>query len=882
MATKLPQTSFASGEISPDCHSRVDLQKFTTSLKTCRNFVVKPTGGVMNRAGTQYVYQLDATSLGALIPFIRSETDAYMLVLQEETAKVFRDGAFVNLTVTSTIINVTILLIAPYTPITVTTSAVHGYSIGDFIVISGVVATGDYNINGTIQVLATPTATTFTFSRLSFAPAGSYSSGGIATKVVTLVTPYQSDELAALRFTQSADVLTLTHQGYFPSEITRTSANSFTYGAITDIETGPFLDINKTATTLKSSASTGAAVTLTASTSIFNANHVGSLIILYIEDLSAIPPWEPGVAVLINDQRLSNGKVYQALNAGTTGTIPPYWDEFSQFDGAAGVEWDYLHSLYGVAKITAQAGTTATASIYDYMPVVSPDTTTKWAFGAFSEDQGYPAVVTYYGDRLVFANTLERPQDQYASKTGDYHNFSVSNPTVDDDSITQTLNSRQTNAIVELIPLEQLVSLTAGGSWASPNRGESWSPATVGFFIQASTGSANLRAIVLGEGAIFAERFGTRLRSLSFKYDSDKFGGDELTVLARHLFEDGTIVDMDYAEYPDGILWIVRSDGALIGLTYLPEQEVIAFSRHDTDGYFERVCVIPEDGRDAVYFIVRRTIGGATVRYLERMANRSNDVLDAYFVDCGLSYDGRNTTTTTITITGVSYAGGDTVTLTASTPIFAATDTDDAIQFGAVHCLITGYTSATIVTAELQSPLPAALQAVATTEWTFARNTFANLDHLEGQTVTGLADGNHISPGNTTTAGVVTGGQITLTYPAGVVHIGLAYTQEIETLTMNVPGGAQIRDNAKIVPKVSVVVKDTVGLQVSGDRETFEEIATRDFEFYTDPNALKTGVLKGYIVNTYNDDSSVLLRQPYPKPCTILACIPTVVVGGNG
>lgn len=880
MATKLPQVSFAKGEISPSLAARVDLQMFLSALRTCKNFFVRPQGGVSNRAGTEYVYTLNAASLGNLIPFIRAEDDAYMLVLQEENIRVFRDGAFVNLSSSATITNVVFDTVGFEDAFLVTTSGAHGLIAGDTVLIAGVVSTFINDINGTRTLYDAPSATTFRI--ITLALGGTYTSGGTATKSLTLTTSYQSDELADVRYTQSADVLTLVHQGYYPSEVTRTAATTFAFAAITDIDTGPFLELNDTATTMTSSHATGTGRTITASTSVFTANHVGALLILYVEDIGAFEKWETGKAVVTNDLRLSEGKVYSALNNGTTGTVPPSHDEGSEWDGDGAVEWDYVHSLYGVARITAQAGTTATVDIINYMPVVTSVTTTKWAFGAWSEDQGYPGVVTYFGDRLVFANSLERPQDQWASKTGDYHNFSESNPIVSDDAITQALNSRQTNAIVEMIPMDQLVSLTANSVWASPQRGESWSPQTVGFFLQTNTGAANLRAVLAGDRAIYAERYGTRLRDLSFGFDRDKFGGTELTVLARHLFEDGTVVDMDYAEYPDGILWIVRSDGALIGLTYLPEQEVIAFHRHDTNGYFERVCVIPEDGRDAVYFIVRRTINGSTVRYLERMTNRTNNALDAFFVDSGLTYDGRNATATTITASGASYNGGDSVTLTASASLFASTDVDDAIQFGSVHAIITAYTSATVVTAELQSPLPAALQATATAAWTFARNTFTGLGHLEGETITGLADGNTIDPDDTTTSGVVTSGRIVLNYPAGVVHIGLAYTQEIQTLTLNVPGGAQIRDNAKCVPKVSLVVEDTAGITVGPDADHLEELPARDFEDYTDPATLRSGVQTAYPLTTWDKDSSILIRQPHPKPANILAIIPTVTVGNNG
>jgi hypothetical protein len=213
----------------------------------------------------------------------------------------------------------------------------------------------------------------------------------------------------------------------------------------------------------------------------------------------------------------------------------------------------------------------------------------------------------------VFANTPGAPQTEWASKTGDYHNFSRSSPLVPNDSIRQPLNARQINAIVELIPMDQLIALTSSSSWASPKRGESWTPTTIGYDPQSFDGAAFLRAIQTGDSALFAQAGGTKVRDLKFKNEAGKFVGDELTVMARHLFDsEHVIVDMDYAKEPHGILWIVRSDGALIGLTYLPEQEVVGWHRHDTDGFFERVCVIPENGVDTPYFVVRRT--GRTAR----------------------------------------------------------------------------------------------------------------------------------------------------------------------------------------------------------------------------------------------------------------------------
>lgn len=902
---KLSQVSFAGGEISVSLSMRNDLARYANSLRTCKNFFVRATGGVSNRAGLQFVYALDPTSLATLLPFVFSSDQSYMLAFQNLTVRVFTDGGFVQ-TGTVAITNIADGIVGFAVVRTITTAAPHTLLVGQTATMSGIVATGSYAINGNWLVLEVVSPTVFRVAG-SGDPIGGYISGGVVSTSIAIVSPYLSNELADLRYTQSADVLTVVNQNYIPYEFVRTGPTSFTFTAITDFEGGPFLDDNTSATTMTASAATGA-VTLTASTSVFTAAHVGSLIRLSMEDLSAIPPWEPNKLIAATgvdpdgQLRRSNGKVYiasgntAAPSAGTyTGTVPPSHDEGVEADGdgnlldgvantRAGVTWQYLHSLFGTARITAQAGTTATATVLDYMPVVTPATTTVWAFGAWSEDQGYPAIVTYYQDRLVFANTPEQPQTEWASKTGDYHNFGVSSPLVADDAIRQPLNARQINAILELVPMDQLIALTSSSSWASPKRGEAWTPLTIGYDPQSFDGAAFLRAIQTGEAALFAQNGATKIREILYRTDVDKFRGDELTVLARHLFDrDHTIVDMDYAKEPHGTLWIVRSDGALICLTYLKEQDVIGWSRHDTLGYFERVCVIPEDGRDVPYFVVRRTIGGATVRYLERLAFRDEeDPLDSFFVDSGLSYDGRNTTATTLSITGASFDGGASVTLTASAALFVITDIGDAIQFpftpNSVRASITAWASPVSVTAILQSPVPAALQGVDTTTWTFARDTFSGLDHLEGETVAILADGSPEVPQ------VVTNGTVTLAYPAGVVHIGLPYVADIETLDVTIFGASEsIRDNAKCIPKVSIVVEKTLGLKAGPDADNLYDIGTQPADFdYTAPWPLQEDVQTGYMVTSWNKSGRVLIRQDKPLPATVLAVLPEIQIGETG
>lgn len=909
------QASLTGGEISSSLYGRTDLQKFSTSLATCRNFFVRATGGASNRAGLEFVYALDASSLATLIPFVFSTSQSYMLVFQQQTVKVYSNGAYVeNSAPVATITNVVNVGGAF---IQVTTAAPHGLSTGDTVTISAVIATLVLGtvINASWPNISVTGANSFQmayqpfFTGIGPALTGAYSSGGSVAGPVLIATPYLSANLASLRYTQSADVVTVANQLNTPYELVRLGAASFTFAAITNFTGGPFLDDNTTITTVTASAATGA-VTLTASSAIFLTSHIGSLFRLALQDFSAIPPWEPNkfiAAVGVDPDgllRTSNGKVYVAVSnavapaSGTyTGSVAPAHDSGIKSDGdgnllngvantRAGVTWQFLHPGFGIATITGigGGGTTATATVSDYLPVVSPALSSIWAFGAWSANQGYPAVVTYYQDRLVLANSPGSPQTEWASKTGDYHNFARSSPLIANDAIKQRLNARQINAILELVPMEQLIALTASSSWASPSRGTTWTPTTIGFDPQSSDGAAFLRAILTGDSALFVQAGGTKVRDLSFTNDSGKFVGQELTVLARHLFDNTHyIVDWDYAKEPHGIAWLVRSDGVLIGLTYLKEQQVIAWHRHDTDGFFERVCVIPENNIDTPYFVVRRVVNGQTVRYLERMAVRDRtDILDAFHVDAGLTYDGRNTTGTTVTISGGSYAGGATVTLTATAAIFAAGDIDDAIQFpnsaGNVRARISAFTSANVVTAVLQSPVPAALQNIATITWTFARDTFSGLGHLEGKTVAILADGSPEVPR------VVISGSITLANPAGVVHIGLPYVSDIETLDVTIFGSAvPINDSSQVIPKVSVMVEKTLGLKAGPDANNLFDFGLQPVDFdYNAPWALQTEIQNTFVLTDWKKSGHILLRQDQPLPATVNTITPYVEVGLSG
>ncbi len=160
---------------------------------------------------------------------------------------------------------------------------------------------------------------------------------------------------------------------------------------------------------------------------------------------------------------------------------------------------------------------------------------------------------------------------------------------------------------------------------------------------------------------LYVQEKGSIVRDLSYNFFVNIYTGTDLTVLSNHLFDGFTILQWGWAEEPNKLLWLVRDDGVLLCLTYLKEQDVYAWSRHDTNGLFQSVCVVSEPPVNAPYFIVKRLIQGDGVPvwayFQERMDNRQWSTQEqAWCVDAGLSYPlaTPNATLTVSSAAGVS------------------------------------------------------------------------------------------------------------------------------------------------------------------------------------------------------------------------------------
>jgi hypothetical protein len=780
------QPTFARGEVSPYLFGRVDLQTFASGLRTLRNGFVRPEGACSNRQGTQFTGAAITAIKNAsiIVPFIFSATQSYVFEIGALSSQVFSAGSVVTV-LGAAISNVQFTGIIGLGSNTLVTCATpHGLSLGQNVTIVGVIGTGAGSINGTWVVVAVGSPTTFQIAT-GKGTVGVYTGGGNIQFPASFATPWAAADLPLVRWSQSADTLTMVHPNYPTQEIKRTSANTFT--CLPAVYTqGPFLQQNTDGVTFVYSSAISGTVTLTATAAIFNANMVGGLIQLTQQDLSTIPPWEPsklfagtGPSNTIGLYRRANFKNYKSVsnvNSGTgtvaSGTWIPSHSQGTQPDGdgnavsglaaSAGIMWQYQDSGFGVVKITGYtdsqhvtgvvqpnytggpsllppnvvggpvtvvgpflfsgtgvqtAFTPLTAStsldpnkfyvtiggVYQAPSnytitgtgpgtinfVVAPPAgtnnisvtqitqlgqTTYWAMGAFSADQGYPSAVSYFPDRLVLAATPKQPVGVFGSQTSQYHVFGVSNPVVASDAFTVFLNARQLNAISDLIPLSDLLVGTSNIIWRlwAGTTGTAIGPLALAANPQSFYGACPTCASVLfGDSAIFAEYDGRRLRDLIYQFAYDKFLGQELTQYSRHLIPFGTQFKR-LAYKPDPAAQFVfglRTDGILLVCTYLREQQVIGWSHWDmAGGTVDDICVVPENNSFGLYMIVNRTINNVAVRYIEHLSQREvTTIYDYKFMDCCQTYDGRNTSSTTMQfVGGTTFLAGDTGSVVAS------------------------------------------------------------------------------------------------------------------------------------------------------------------------------------------------------------------------
>jgi len=656
-------TNFQAGELSPRLEGRIDLQKYNSGAQTLQNMLAFPQGGVTRRPGTYYAGSSKDGGKVRLINFEYSDEQAYVLEFGANYIRFFKDGGILT-EATKSITGATAA-----NPVVITATS-HGYSNGDRVYITGV--TGMTEINNREFTVANVTTNTFELSGVDGSGFSAFVSGGTVGKIVEVTTTYSIDDIFEINHVQSADVLYLAHKDHDPAKLTRTTATSFTLSDINFID-GPWLDENDTDTTMYASAATGTGITITASADVFSSDDVGRYIrfreILEIEhDL-----WAASTSYAANATVRFGGHVYKNVTGSTqtSGNTAPVHLSGTETYGA--IDWEYLHDEFGHVRITGfTSATVVTADVHEdqYGNSRLPDSAvglananTRWSLGAFDGDQGFPRAVAFYEERLYFAGTAGRPQTIFGSVTADFENMTPG--TLDDSAINITIASDQVNVIKHMIPGRFLQVLTSSSEFTlSGGTTGPVTPTNVSVLRETTFGSSDVRPLRAGASTILIQKGQEKVKEITFDLDTDGLVGRDLTILAEHLARGG-LTDMIWQQEPELVLWFVRADGTLVGLSYDPANNTIGWHSHPLGGtgVVESITAIPSGAEDQVYLSVQRTINSQTVRHIVYMKPIyfGTDVSDVFYVDSGLTYD----STATSTISGLNHLEGETVQILA-------------------------------------------------------------------------------------------------------------------------------------------------------------------------------------------------------------------------
>jgi len=624
-------------------------------------------------------------------------------------------------------------------------------------------------------------------------------------------TPYTTAQIFDLKFAQSADVMYITHPSHQTRTLSRSGHTSWSLDVV-NFTNGPFLDTNISTTTLTASGTSGS-VTITASANVFVSTDVGRQV------------------------RIGGG--YSAIT--------------------------------GFTNATTVTATTSTN-------FANTNASTDWSLGAFSTTTGFPSCVSFFEQRLVFAGTINNPQTVYFSKSGDYESMdaNIGGTVADDDAVVYTIASNQVNSIRFMSSARTLIIGTAGGEFVVSGGGDNnaVTPTNIMIKKQSNHGAANVDAISVGNATLFLQRAKRKIRELAYNFDVDGYIAPDLTILAEHITE-GNIVEMAYQEEPLAIIWCVRGDGQLIALTYQREQEVVAWHRHIIGGSFgtgnavvESVAVIPtEDSEYELYVVVKRTIGGATTRYVEYLHTfdfTESDNTTFNYLDSQL---GLSKSATTLT------AGISATATTVPVASISGFTSSGKIKIGGEIISYSGITNLNLtgcVRGQNITSAKAHLSGAVTKE---VVNIITGLNHLNGQTVSILADG------ATHPTKVVSNNQITLDRFSTDVKIGLQYTSILKT--MRIDAGSQdgtSQGKTKRIYEVTARLFETVGVEIGPDLDHMERIPFRTSADPMDQGIPPfTGDKQVEFRGNYDTDGFMMVRQTQPLPLTLLSLYPRLV-----
>jgi len=514
----------------------------------------------------------------------------------------------------------------------------------------------------------------------------------------------------------------------------------------------------------------------------------------------------------------------------------------------------------------------------------------------------YPAVCSVHQNRTAWANTANDPGLLQLSRSGAYFDLrkhELTDP-LDDDAIELAITSTRRDAIVGLVSRRQLIVLTEGGGGVvsgGSSGTDILTPSNCKYHPEGTDGGASAMPLLAGNAALFIHSADQTIMEMAYRYDSDSFPTNDMTMLAPHMGRESSFKQLALVQTPAKVVFATRADGNLIGMVYERGQDIVGLYRIVTDGEVESICSIYDatERRDQLWMCVKRTVNGTVKRFIEVLPDRfdGETAADGCFLDCSLSYDGRNTVATQLlTLSGASYSIGGAVTLTASgttasgaawTPFTASNAgltyslqsdllSNYDVEQARYRVLLTSNVSSTAHNGTLLDAVPAAMQSNATPNWALLATSLSGLDHLANHSVTICADG---MPQAEQT--VASNGSITVSTAASVIHAGLPYEGILKPTRMEGGNPAGTTQQTKIQRPTEVGVRfyKSIGAEVGA----YDDENVAQYEpIYQEPGGrlggsppkLFTGDKRVKVRSGWGRNGGLVIRQTQPLPCTVL------------
>lgn len=422
--------------------------------------------------------------------------------------------------------------------------------------------------------------------------------------------PYGAADLRELSFVQSADVLFFAHRRYPPARLSRYADDDWRFEVIDWLPgiAAPVIAEAATVGTIPAGE-----------TSRTNYSYVATAI-----DGATGEESLPSAAVTVENAAPLSQSYYVSV------TVTPVAgaSEYRVYKKKGGV-YGYIGRITGESRFGVRADAGDDAEELPPDPGVFEDRnigadtedTPPSARNPFDGPGNYPSVVFLHQQRLGFAASDNQPLTVWMSQAGNFESMAASIPPADDDALEATLAAAQANRILWCQSDRNVLALgTAGGEWTlSGADGGAITPNSLSFQPQTFYGSeANLSPLRAGQSLLFAQRGGQVLREYGYSFSADRYESGDLSLLARHVLRESPVVSWAWQADPCAVVWCVREDGTLAGLTYMREHDVVGWHRHvSPGGRLESVISLPGPrGTTLVWFVVRRN--GS--RRVERLA----------------------------------------------------------------------------------------------------------------------------------------------------------------------------------------------------------------------------------------------------------------------